>query len=273
MPGPRGARDHPSRDLVASLRGELAAVAPTRACCRAGERAGLGTAALGEAPSAAVARLAVRLEHGDRVAFSWDRAASHCRIAYLRGLFLARGSLSLAGGRQHLEFVVPTADAPILAARLTALDMPASWRRRRGLGVVTWKRTETIVRFLQAAGASGAVLELESRLVARALRGQLNRALNAETANLGRVATAAARQAAAIERLAAAGQLLAQPPRVRAVARARMAAPEASLAELAVETGLSRPAVQRALERLVTLGEGSAEASRPTRHAELAALP
>jgi cell division protein WhiA len=204
-----------------------------------------------------VARLAVRLERGTRVAFSWDRAASHCRMAYLRGLFLARGSLSLAGGRQHLEFVVPAADAEILATRLTALDMPASWRLRRSLGVVTWKRTETIVRFLQAAGASGAVLELESRLVARALRGQLNRALNAETGNLGRAAMAAARQTAAIERLAAADQLMVQPPRVRAVARARMAAPEASLAELAVEAGLSRPTVQRALERLVTLGEAS----------------
>ena len=39
------------------------------------------------------------------------------------------------------------------------------------------------------------------------------------------------------------------------VARARLASPEASLAELAAETGLSRPAVQRALERLEALGE------------------
>ena len=51
-------------------------------------------------------------------------AADHCRLAWLRGRFLARGSLSLAGGRTHLEFVVDPAEAPILAARL-ADDRPA----------------------------------------------------------------------------------------------------------------------------------------------------
>jgi len=242
---------------VAALRGELAAVEPARACCRAAERAGLGAAALGEAPTAAVARLAVRLERGPRPGFAWETAAAHCRWAWLRGRFLATGSLSLAAGRAHLEFVVPAAEAPSLAARLAALDLPASWRLRRGAGVVTWKRTETIVRFLQAAGATAAVLELESRLVVRALRGQLNRALNAETANLARVAGAAARQVRAIERVAADGRLAGQAARIRLVARARLAAPEASLTELALETGLSRPAVQRALERLVALGEAA----------------
>ena len=53
--------------------------------------------------------------------FDWDAAADHCRIAWLRGRFLARGSLSLASGRAHLEFVVPPAEAPVLAARLDDL--------------------------------------------------------------------------------------------------------------------------------------------------------
>ncbi len=255
MPGPQRTRDRPSRDLVAAMRGELAAVEPTRACCRAAEREGLGAAARGEAPTAAVARLAVRLEHGPRLAFTWEGAAGHCRMAYLRGLFLARGSLSLAAGRAHLEFVVPADEAGRLTARLAAVELPASWRIRRGAGVVTWKRTDTIVRFLRSAGASAAVLELESRLVVRSLRGQLNRALNAETANLGRVAAAATRQVQAIERVQGEGRLGHQPAPVQVVARARLASPEASLAELAAETGLSRPAVQRALERLEALGE------------------
>ena len=259
MPAPRRTRDRPSRDLVAALRGELAAVEPARACCRAAEREGLGAAARGEAPTAAVARLAVRLEHGPRLEFTWDHAAGHCRMAYLRGLFLARGSLSLAAGRPHLEFVVPAGEAERLAARLAAVDLPASWRIRRGAGVVTWKRTDTIVQFLRSAGASAAVLELESRLVVRSLRGQLNRALNAETANVGRVASAATRQVRAIERVDGDGRLASQAARVRAVAQARLASPEASLAELAAETGLSRPAVQRALERLEALGGAAAD--------------
>lgn len=205
-----------------------------------------------------MARLAVRLEHGPSATFAWEDAARHCRLAYLRGLFLACGSLSLAAGRLHLEFVVPAQEAERLAARLAAIGLPASWRIRRAAGVVTWKRTETIVRFLRSAGASAAVLELESRLVVRALRGQLNRALNAETANLARVAAAAARHVRAIERVEGAGRLASQAASVRAVAQARRASPEASLAELAAETGLSRPAVQRALERLVALDEAMA---------------
>ena len=45
-------------------------------------------------------------------------AADHCRMAWLRGLFLARGSLSLATGRTHLEFVLEPDEAPTLAERL-----------------------------------------------------------------------------------------------------------------------------------------------------------
>ena len=50
-----------------------------------------------------------------RRAFDWPSAAEHCRLAWLRGLFLARGSLSLASGRTHLEFVVAPDEAPTLA--------------------------------------------------------------------------------------------------------------------------------------------------------------
>ena len=51
---------------------------------------------------------------GRRRRFAWARAAEHCRVAWLRGRFLARGSLSLAGGRTHLEFVVAPDEAPVL---------------------------------------------------------------------------------------------------------------------------------------------------------------
>jgi DNA-binding IclR family transcriptional regulator len=61
----------------------------------------------------------------------------------------------------------------------------------------------------------------------------------------------------AIERVDGEGRLATQASLVRAVAQARRASPEASLAELAAETGLSRPAVQRALEHLVALGEAA----------------
>src|SRR6185436_9102989 len=143
----------PERDLVAALRSELAAIDPSRPCDRRAEAAGL--AAGRPARDGPVARLAVRLVRdgardardqgagtsgtaADTEPLDWDAAPEHCRLAYLRGLFLARGSLSLASGRTHLEFVVPPGDAPLLAARLEQLGLPAASRIRRGRGVVTW---------------------------------------------------------------------------------------------------------------------------------------
>lgn len=252
------------RDLVSALRSELAAIDPSRPCDRRAEAAGLGAATSNrEGP---VARLAIRLDrsrgHGrDPVpagdaggaAFDWASAAEHCRMAYLRGLFLARGSLSLASGRTHLEFVVDPDEAPTLAERLDEVALPASWRLRRGRGVVTWKSGDTVGLFLRRIGAGGALLELEARQVSRALRGDLNRVINAESANLQRAVGAAGRQIAAIAELDGDGRLTEQPYVVRLVAEARRDTPEATLAELAERLGLHRSAVQRALERVERL--------------------
>jgi hypothetical protein len=257
-----------------ALRAELAAIDPSRQCDRRAEAAGLGSAPPGrEGP---VTRLALRLGRGraagreapagvDGAAgtgaagigagreFDWDAAAGHCRLAYLRGLFLARGSLSLAGGRSHLEFVVAIDEAEPLVARLTSMGLPASWRIRRGRGVVTWKNGDTVGLFLRRIGAGGALLEVEARQVSRALRGDLNRVLNAESANLQRAVGAAGRQIAAIDELEADGRLADQPYVVRLVADARRGTPEATLGELAERLGLHRSAVQRALERVERL--------------------
>jgi DNA-binding transcriptional ArsR family regulator len=287
------------RDLVAALRAELAAVDPSRACDRTAEIAGLGPRPVTR--EGTVARLIVRLggraadgvgaagvasglphppghaAHASHVRrtfvlppaeLDWATAHEHCRLAWLRGRFLARGSLSLSGGRAHLEFVVPAAEAADLAGRLADVGLPASWRLRRGLGVVTWS-AESIAQFLGRIGASASLLELEARSVARSLRGELNRVINAESANLQRSVEAAGRQLAAIDALEADGRLQEQPRTVRAVAEARRETPEASLSEIAARMDLHRSAVQRALDRVERLAlhddEGVGQ-RRPTGH-------
>jgi DNA-binding protein WhiA len=182
-------------------------------------------------------------------------------MAWLRGLFLSRGSLSLAAGRTHLEFVIVAADAPALARRLDEAGLPASWRLRRGLGVVTWKSAETVDLFLRRIGAGPTLLEIEARQVARTLRGELNRILNAESANVERTVEASARQLDAIRTLAADGRLAEQGAAVRVVAAARRETPEATLAELATRTGLHRSAIQRALDRIERLADASSGAN------------
>ena len=57
---------------------------------------------------------------------------------------------------------------------------------------------ETVVTFLKVVGGGSALLELESRQVSRSVRGDLNRVINAESANLQRAVAASARQLEAI---------------------------------------------------------------------------
>jgi len=241
------------RDLVGAIRAELAAIEPARRCDRRALRAGLGMAEPRQG-SRPIGRILIRLAAEDQGAssppFDWTAAAGHCRWAYLRGVFLANGSLSLAGGRIHLEFVVPVEDMDRLGQHLADVGLPANARIRRGRGVLTWKGSEPVISFLRHAGGTAALLELESVLVTRQLQGQLNRALNAESANLNRSIASSRRQLASIEVLAATGELERLPKPVRSVATARVNAPEASLSELARSLGTSRGVVQRNLEQL-----------------------
>jgi len=271
------------RNLFESLRAELAAVDPPRGCCRIAESAGLAGAFQPRRRN--IARLALRLNRsraGERSnaaeapaassnaaeapaassgaipvfapsSFDWAGSPEHCRIAFLRGRFLAHGSLSLASGRTHLEFVLPPEEAHQLCHRLDQLGLHAGWRLRRGRGVVTWKSVETVVTFLKLVGGGSSLLELESRQVSRTVRGDLNRVINAESANLTRAVAAAACQLEAIDALESDGRLAIQPYTVRLVADARREEPEATLAELAERLGLHRSAVQRALERVERL--------------------
>lgn len=278
---PRRTSVRPERALVAALRAELAAVDPARPCDRRAELAGLdrdpggrdapvarlhhrlAVAAAAPAGSPATGAAGAPLRGASAAPFDWDASAEHCRTAWLRGRFLARGSLSVAAGRTHLEFVVDPEEAPELARRLASIDLPTTWRIRRGRGVVTWKSAETVGTFLRRIGAGAALLELEARQVSRALRGELNRVLNAESANLGRSVAAAGRQLAAIEQLDGDGRLAEQPYPVRAVADARRETPEATLGELAERLGFHRSAVQRALERIEWLALHDDPADRP----------
>jgi DNA-binding protein WhiA len=263
------------RDLVIALRAELAGLDPARLCDREAEWAGLD---VGERwRDATLARLAVRLSRHDGTAlavtgdpgdtgsgrpFDWPNRAEHCRMAWLRGRFLARGSLSVANGRTHLELVVAPDDASTLAGWLAEAVADAGspsapgWRIRRGRGVVTLKSAEAVQLLLRRMGAGASLLELETRQVARTLRGDLNRVINAESANLLRTVEAAGRQLDAIAALAAGGRLSGESATVRAVAAARRETPEATLGELAERLAIHRSTVQRALDRIERLAIG-----------------
>jgi cell division protein WhiA len=119
-----------------------------------------------------------------------------------------------------------------------------------------------VLTFLRRAGATAAALELEARLVGRNVRGQLNRVVNAEEANLRRQVVASVRQLEAIDLLADSGRLAKLPPPLRQVAKARLDAPEATFTDLSARLGLSRSVVQRCLSRLESMALGMEGARR-----------
>jgi DNA-binding protein WhiA len=164
--------------------------------------------------------------------------------------------LSIGDGGVHLELTDTPAAAEALAGHLAAMGLGASWRVRRGRGVVTLKRTDDVVTLLRWIGASATVLEIETRLVTRQLQGHLNRVINAEGANLRRSVRAAHRQVEAVRALQEDGRFARLAAHDREVGGARVEAPEASLTELAAMTGIGRSRVQRALERIVAVAEG-----------------
>ncbi len=238
-------------DLVAALRAELATIEPARRCDRVAERVGLGAAATGRARTPLIGRLAVRLD--DAAAdegFDWDKAADHCRVAFLRGAFLARGSLSITAAGTHLELVIDKDELEDFRRRMVEFGLRAGARVRRGRGVLTWKDADAVTDFLRRIGASATTLELESRLVSRALTGHLNRVVNAENANLRRAVVAAHRQLVEIATLERRGELRRLPNDARRVAAERRRAPEATFSEMAAKLEMSRSQVQRAFEMI-----------------------
>jgi len=273
-------------DLVVSIRHELAAIRPARTCCIQAELAALGDS--GRRVDVSLARAVHELgtELSQRgAARAWAgsprsqaegcaadlgsaRSAQHCRLALLRGRLLARGSLSLASGSVHLEINVSSAEATHLA-RLTERDQLGGHRReRRGKGLLVWKGRDVLIDLLRRLGATAAVAEMEARSIGREVRGSLNRSVNAETANLTRAVHAGIRQARACT-VALEEDLLQGESLHARVASARSAAPDATLAELAVELELARSTVQRALaeiERRVSAAQvGRHSAGQPLR--------
>jgi len=162
-----------------------------------------------------------------------------CRRAFLRGAFLAAGSVSDPLRSYHLEIVCRSAaQAHQLEEILHSfgLDGRCIERKRREGGrmryVVYLKEAEQIADALNVCGASRGVLEMENARIVRDVRGSVNRRVNCETANIGKTVSAAVRQTEAIEYLRANVGFENLPESLREAAALRLEWPELPYAEL-----------------------------------------
>ena len=192
-----------------------------------------------------------RLAHSTETGVPFSLRKSCCRRAYLRGLFLAGGSVSAGHSGYLLEVRPPRGEATRSRQQLVAARLLPTTRVRRGRTVHTIHSADAIATFLRLAGATETLLRFESRRVSREMRGRTNAAVNAEGANLARTVLAARAQADAIRDLTRRGRLARLPVTVRDAAAARMRAPEASLSELAARLDATKWSVRQRLRRLL----------------------
>lgn len=118
-----------------------------------------------------------------------------CRRAFLRGAFLAAGSMSDPNRSYHFEIICTDArQAGQLRLLLASLQTEAGQTVRRGQIIVYVKESDRIARLLGLMDARLALLEYENIRILREMRGNINRQVNCETANIGKTASAAAQQ-------------------------------------------------------------------------------
>ncbi len=176
-----------------------------------------------------------------------------CKQAYLRGIFLGCGFLGDLRRNRHLELNLSNEELAVrLIALLEELGINARLSKRRFSWVVYMKSKDSILGFLAAIGAHSTVLRAESGLIFSEIRGEVNRLVNCETANLKKTARAAQERIREIKKMEELGGLRSLPPSLREIADLRIKYPHLSLSELGkkADPPLSKAAVQHRLERI-----------------------
>ncbi len=179
-----------------------------------------------------------------------------CKRSYLRGAFLARGSVNRPEGEYHLEISCPSkAIAEDMTRILKKSGISARTSERKGGTVVYIKESEAIVDFLRVTGASSALLDFENVRIVKSVRNQVNRLVNCETANLEKTVAASWRQTQTITKLIDKVGLEGIPESVRDVAVLRLRNPDLSLKELGgmMDPPLSKSGVAYRMRRLETM--------------------
>ena len=184
----------------------------------------------------------------------------HCRTAFLRGAFLAGGSVSDPAKGYHLELVTSHYSVSReLAALLPEAGFTPKQTTRKANYVTYFKSSETIADFLTALGAPISAMELINAKLEKHLRGSVNRRVNCDSANLDKAVDAALEQVEAIERFARTRGLDALPDKLRQTAELRLAHPELTLSQLSAlfDPPVTKSCLNHRLRKLMELaGEG-----------------
>lgn len=178
-----------------------------------------------------------------------------CRKAYLRGIFLAAGSVTDPERSYHLEFAL---NRELLANDLRRLintfdDLSAKISTRKGTFVVYMKNSQYISDTLAIMGAHTQVLKFENIKLRKELVNEATRMTNCDTANTDRTLSASEKQINAIRKIQREGAMGRMPEKLQELARLRMENPELSLTQLGekLDPPLKKAGVNGRMKRIL----------------------
>ncbi|MGM8212587.1 DNA-binding protein WhiA [Virgibacillus sp. W0430] len=183
-----------------------------------------------------------------------------CRRSYLRGAFLAGGSINNPEtSSYHLEiFNFYEEHNTSLCKLLNDFGLRARTLQRKNGYIVYMKEAEKITEFLNIIGAHNALFKFEDVRIVRDMRNSVNRLVNCETANLNKTISAAIRQVESIQFIEKTVGLEILPDKLREIAIARVNYPDVTLKELGelVDSGkISKSGVNHRLKKIDEIAE------------------
>ncbi len=176
-----------------------------------------------------------------------------CRRAYLRGAFLARGSISNPDNSYHLELGAEYEEqAREIVTLLKTFEIPGKMIPRKNGFLVYLKDGQQIMEFLNVIGAHQAMFYYENVRILKEMRNNINRLVNCDTANVNKTVIAAMNQLEAINIISMNVGLQNLPGSLRQVAELRVQYPEATIKELGemFTPPLSKSGVNHRLRKL-----------------------
>lgn len=178
-----------------------------------------------------------------------------CRRSYLRGAFLAGGSVNNPEtSAYHLEIgSLYEEHAQAITNLMNSYELNAKYIDRKRGYIIYLKEAEKIAEFLSLIGGYQALLKFEDIRIVRDMRNSVNRLVNCETANLNKTINASMRQVENIKFIDTEIGIDELPERLREVARIRVEHQDMTLKEIgeAVSTGtISKSGINHRLRKL-----------------------
>ncbi|MBQ8184420.1 MAG: DNA-binding protein WhiA [Lachnospiraceae bacterium] len=181
-----------------------------------------------------------------------------CRRAFIRGAFLAAGSVSDPGKSYHFEIVCDTEGKALqLQEMITSFDIGAKITPRKKKFVVYVKEGSQIVDLLNVMEAHVALMDFENVRILKEVKNSVNRQVNCETANLGKTVSAAMKQIEDIRYIREHHGFQKLSENLAEIAEVRLEHPSASLKELGqmLDPPVGKSGVNHRLRKLSILAE------------------